>query len=102
MKPLSFGQSFCKTTGCPSSETLLQYRRRRLSIKEQVIIETHLRGCDFCSAELQLLKRHRNEGEESRLVEIPVPLRKMAEDFLARSHRLSRISDFTGRHQLSH
>ena len=96
------GQKFCKTTACPSSEKLLGYRRRRLSIKDRTTIEKHLRGCDFCSAELQLLRRHRTEGENYRVVEMPIPLRRLAEDLLNRTRRLSRITDLTDRHQLSH
>jgi hypothetical protein len=79
------GKKFCKTADCPSSQSLLRYRRHRLPIGDRAAIETHLRGCDFCSAELQLLMRHRSTGEKYRLVEMPRQLRRLAEDLLTRS-----------------
>ena len=82
---LSAANQFCKTTHCPSSENLLRYRRRRLPGKERAEIEIHLSACDFCSAELQLLMRHRSEREEYRLTEMPGQLRRLAEDLLIRS-----------------
>ena len=67
------------------------------------MVETHLRHCEFCSAELQLLKRHRNELEEYRAVEIPIQLRRLGEDLLSKTaSRLSLISDLGDRHLLSH
>ena len=67
------------------------------------MVETHLRDCEFCSAELQLLKRHRNELEEYRAVEIPIQLRRLAEDLLSKTaSRLSLISELSDRHLLSH
>lgn len=79
------GNHFCKTSRCPSSQTLLRYRRHRLPIAERAEIEIHLRVCDFCNAELQLLTRHRNYVEDSRIVEMPGQLRKLAEDLLSKS-----------------
>src|SRR4030095_11806274 len=85
MRHSSTANHFCKTTRCPSSQTLLQYHRHRLPIADRAEIEIHLRVCDFCNAELQLLMRHRNYVEEYRLVEMPGQLRKLAEDLLTRS-----------------
>lgn len=82
MMPSSPGKNFRKTAACPSSQSLLRYRRHRLPILDRAAIEIHLRACDFCSAELQLLMRHRSSEEEYRLVEIPRQLRKLAEDLL--------------------
>lgn len=82
MMPSLLRKKFCKTSSCPSSQTLLRYRRHRLSCGDSAAIETHLRGCDFCSAELQLLMRHRSSAEEYRLVEMPRQLRRLAEDLL--------------------
>ncbi len=87
---------FCKTAQCPSSEILLRYRRRRLPIKDTAAIEIHLRACDFCSAELQLLRQHRNGVEHYRSVEVPPHLRRLAEDLLPR------IADAGDSHQFSH
>lgn len=80
--PSSPGKKFRKTAACPSSQSLLRYRRHRLPILDRAAIEIHLRGCDFCSAELQLLMRHRGSAEEYRLVEMPRQLRRFAEDLL--------------------
>lgn len=85
MKHSSPTNHFCKTAGCPSSQRLLRYRRYRLPIADRAEIESHLRACDFCNAELQLLTRHRNYVEESRVTEMPGQLRRLAEDLLTRS-----------------
>ena len=85
MSHSSPAQHFCKTTRCPSSQALLRYHGHHLPIADQAEIEIHLRVCDFCNAELQLLMRHRNDVEAYRLVEMPGQLRKLAEDLLTRS-----------------
>jgi len=103
MKHTCSPPGFCKTTRCPSSETLLRYRGRRLPIEGRATVEIHLEQCEFCSAELQLLKRHRNELDEYRAVEMPAQLRRLAEDLLSKpARRFSLISELTDRHQLSH
>src|SRR6476660_1587572 len=85
MRHSSPARHFCKTTRCPSSQALLRYHRHHLAIVDRAEIEIHLRGCDFCNAELQLLMRHHNYVEEYRLVEMPRQLRKLAEGLLSRS-----------------
>jgi len=66
-------------------------------------VESHLRKCEFCSAELQLLRRHCNELEEYRAVEMPAQLRRLAENLLSKTaRRLALISELSDRHQLSH
>jgi len=84
-------QKFCKTARCPSSEALLQYRRHAVTIGELLAIDRHLRDCDFCSAEMQLLKRHRPEAEETEMVELPTDLQRLAAGILTRPGSLSRI-----------
>jgi hypothetical protein len=86
MLPSFLKPEFRKTIQCPSSQTLLRYRRQRLSKNEVGAIDMHLEQCDFCSAELQLLSRHRNVDENYRLAEIPAQLRRLAEDLLCRRH----------------
>jgi len=80
--PLS--TKFCKTPHCPSAQTLLRYRHRRLSTAAREATDVHLKGCDFCNAELQLLRRHRSAPEEYRSVEMPRQLRRLAEELLAK------------------
>jgi hypothetical protein len=81
----SFASLFRKTAGCPTSQALLGYRCSLMSSNELVYIENHLASCDFCSAELQLLTRYRNEAEEYLFAEMPISLRRLAEDLLRRS-----------------
>ena len=85
MRSSSPADDFCKTAHCPSSQTLLRYERHRLRIADRVEIDIHLRGCDFCNAELQLLIHHSSHAEEYHQVEIPGQLRKFAEDWLTRT-----------------
>lgn len=92
----SFVSVFRKRISCPSSEALLAYRRSCLDSKETATIETHLAGCDFCSAELQLLTRHRNQSEEYALAEMPAQLRRLAEDLLRRRRSPASFKEFTG------
>jgi lipoate synthase len=101
MKPVSSMRTFCKTARCPSSEMLLRYRRRYVTITERLSTEKHLRECDFCSAELQLLQRIQVEVEEPRVAEMPSNLRRLAENFLGRTRELSQIG-LIARSPLSH
>jgi hypothetical protein len=80
MKPM-----FCKTARCPSSQALLAYRHSELGLNEVMVIELHLRSCDFCNAELQLLRSHQIETEEYRFVEMPPHFHRLAENLLKRS-----------------
>ena len=102
MKSVSPATEFCKTARCPSSETLLLYRRRQVTFADRRIIEKHLRGCEFCGAELQLLKRHRYEIQESRAVEMPVHLRTLAESLLRRTQLMPSKPLIVYLGQLSH
>jgi hypothetical protein len=80
----SFVSVFCKRISCPSSQTLLAFRRSRLGCGEKTYVEGHLDSCDFCSAELQLLTHHRNETEEYAFAEMPTQLRRLAQSILRR------------------
>jgi len=102
MTPASSTQKFCKTARCPSSEALLQYRRHAVTIAELLAIDRHLRDCDFCSAEVQLLKRHRPEAEDAAIVEMPSHLQKLAASILIRPGDISRIAGMMVRSPLSH
>lgn len=76
---------FRKRVSCPSSQTLLAFLGSRLGREEFECIKLHLVACDFCSAELQLLTRHRNDTEEYAFVEMPAQLRRLAESLLRRA-----------------
>jgi hypothetical protein len=74
---------FCKSIGCPSSETLLAYRRSILRRVREDWVKTHLSTCDFCRAELQLLNRYPSVTERVTVGEVPAELRELAENVLA-------------------
>lgn len=95
---------FRKTTKCPSSEDLLNYRRGESPFNQRATIENHLRDCDFCNAELQLLKSYAAAEDSSNpLAEMPFVLRRLAEDLLKKSVRQFLNSpEFTVPHRLSH
>ena len=76
---------FRKRVSCPSSQALLAFLGSRLGCPEPECIELHLVTCDFCSAELQLLARHRSDTEEYAFVEMPAQLRRLAESLLRRA-----------------
>ncbi len=96
MKPLSsFPLLFQKGAGCPSSHTLLAYRRACLHSNEVSQIKAHLGTCDFCNAELQLLSRHHDDSETYAVAEMPQSLRLFAERLLSRSEMRSKaFTDF--------
>jgi hypothetical protein len=76
---------FRKSALCPASQTLLAYRRFRLTPVEKGAVAAHLGNCEFCCAELQLLNRYRYGAEEVPLGEIPTALRRLAEMVLSNS-----------------
>src|SRR6266576_6653116 len=80
--PVSFKNLFCKTAQCPTSHALLAFRSSLMSPKDLALVRSHLASCDFCSAELQLLSRHRCEAEEYSFAEMPAQLRRLAENLL--------------------
>lgn len=83
--PSALTQLFRKGRGCPSSQNLLAYWESTLLFPHQRYVETHLRSCDFCRAELQLLTRYPDQPEEYFSVEMPLQLRRFAEHLLRRS-----------------
>lgn len=85
---------FCKQLTCPSSQTLLSYGAAGLAAEVKIKVKTHLAGCDFCGAELQLLTRHKPLATERyEQTKMPAPLRYLAESLLAGS--LIRLESFT-------
>jgi hypothetical protein len=88
---------FCKLLTCPSAETLLAYSRKILGPQCSEVVLDHLGICDFCAAELQLLKDHSSESElECPISEIPADLRFLAESILARKNRTSALAFDSG------
>jgi hypothetical protein len=103
MKSVSCAQRFRKTARCPSSETLLGFRRSRVTISERLLIEAHLRECDFCSAELELLKRHRHDVRDDSIAEMPTGVRRLATTLLCKTKSMTHVPNFIAYGgQLSH
>ena len=99
----SLASRFRKTTECPTSQALLAYRGSPTSSDELAFIESHLAGCDFCSAEIQLLTRYRSETEEYSFAEMPAQLQRLAEDLLTRSTApLKRVAELAENRQVFH
>jgi hypothetical protein len=80
---------FKKTTACPSSPTLLSYRIGKLSSEMATLVGYHLKGCEFCNAELALLAHHERQSKAVRTPEIPINLRILAESILSSSGKTS-------------
>ena len=100
---LVFTSPFCKSAACPSSQALLASRGGLMNSDEFVCIEQHLATCDFCGAELQLLTCCRVEAEEYVFAEMPVPLRRLAEDLLLRpTPPFKAFIEYTDNRQVSH
>ena len=79
----SGGGSFTKQAACPSSTVLLAYRLNRLAVEMTTLVKWHLDGCDFCSAEIQMLGHHvAHLKGEAKPPAIPVNLRVLAEALL--------------------
>jgi hypothetical protein len=77
---------FCKQLTCPSAETLLSYGAASLASELKTDVTTHLSGCDFCEAELQLLTRHAPRAvQHDEKTKMPASLRYLAESLLAGS-----------------
>jgi len=70
---------------------------------ERLLIEAHLRECDFCSAELELLKRHRHDVRDDSVCEMPTGVRRLATTLLGQTRSLAQVTNFIAHGgQLSH
>jgi len=62
---------------------LLCYGTNDLSREQRTWVASHLDGCEFCGAELQLFMEHRPvEEEHAVVVDMPLNLRHLAEALL--------------------
>jgi len=82
--PSSTTAWYRKLRTCPRTETLVSFsagaRRGGGRVAE------HIRSCDFCGAEVQLLSRHAPQAGALPFAApsaMPAPLRRLAEDILA-------------------
>jgi len=88
MKASKTTMPFLKTAACPASATLLSFQRQTLSVEGKTLVSDHLKVCDFCNAELELLAHDQSPLNTDRTPEIPMDLRILAESIL--SHGLAR------------
>ncbi len=74
---------FRKLRTCPHTETLLTFRADPHTAR----VAEHVRTCDFCGAEVQLLSRHAPPADALPFaappVAMPEHLRRLAQDILA-------------------
>jgi hypothetical protein len=77
--------AFLKQRHCPSSELLAAHAAAKpLSPLVDKVITRHLETCEFCSAEWSFLKKAAPCDEKPPEVEIPLALRLIAENLLAK------------------
>ena len=79
---------FAKAASCPSAEVLLTFSKSSLVPAETQLVVAHLNHCDFCRAELQLLKKFPGKPEVVAVVDIPQSLRVFAESILGNRQRI--------------
>ena len=80
--PSSTTARFRKLRTCPRTETLLTFSAGAGGGVGRVA--EHVRSCDFCGAEMQLLSRHVPAGEALPSgAAMPQHLRRLAEDILS-------------------
>ena len=92
---------FAKSVTCPSSEKLLAFSTSQAPTQKEFIV-AHLEYCDFCRAELQLLKRFPATPEMIVAVEIPPSLRTLAESILRTTNTSRPLRSFPGDRAISH
>jgi len=91
---------FAKLATCPSSEKLLAFSKSPLASRTEIV--SHLSDCDFCRAELQLLRRFPATAEKITAGEIPPSLRTFAESILRRPHRSQPLHSFQWDRGINH
>lgn len=84
---------FRKSAICPRSEDLLSLTDLKVNLGRRVLIDAHLERCEFCRAELHLLRRHRPKPETMTIGEMPVRLRRLAEYWLRKDPLSQRLCD---------
>jgi hypothetical protein len=79
-------KSFSKKLACPSSNLLLSFSLQRLAPEINFLVKHHLAACDFCYCEIPLLSFYAAPlKNETRVPELPINLRVLAESIFLRS-----------------
>ena len=94
----SSSQKFQKKLTCPEANTILLFLSGELSARNAEPIARHLRKCDFCGAEAELLSRHPFQANSIDSPMIPEPLRLLAESLLI--GRASDLDDLGRRNEV--
>src|SRR6266436_6344367 len=82
----STAKSFSKKLACPSSNLLLSFSSQTLAPEINFLVKQHLATCDFCYCEIPLLSFYTAPLKgETRVPELPINLRVLAESILLRS-----------------
>lgn len=84
MSPKSVGSHRMRRE-CPAFSALAAYHADTLGPLSREQVSTHLAGCDFCGAALQLLSRHPPSEDLPAAVPLPLHLRLLAQTLLAPS-----------------
>jgi hypothetical protein len=82
--PSSTTFRFRKLRTCPQTETLLT--TFSAGVPRGGRVAEHVRSCDFCGAEVQLLSLHAPPADAlpfAAVLAMPAPLRRLAEDILS-------------------
>jgi hypothetical protein len=79
---------FAKAASCPSADVLLTFSKSSLVTAQTQLVVAHLNHCDFCRAELQLLKKFPCKPEVVAVVEMPQSLRLFAESILGNCQKI--------------
>ena len=76
---------FRKKKDCPASQELLDAVMGKIDGVNALIIASHLAGCDFCSAEVELYRAFPlNDDDVAEAPPMPTPLLELAQTLLTR------------------
>ena len=82
-------KSFSKKLTCPSSNLLLSFSSQTLTPEINFLVKDHLLKCDFCYCEIPLLSFYTAPLKgETRVPELPINLRILADSILLRRDRI--------------
>lgn len=83
--------AFRKTSACPSSALLLSFSTAALSAEVSALVSSHLKSCEFCTAEATLLANHPVPTKKFvRAPELPINLRILAESLMSQSQQFAK------------
>jgi len=86
-------QEFIKKSSCPAEIEIVLFLSDALSAARSRLTLRHLRICDFCGAEAELLAHYSPEPEHIEAPPMPTPLRLLAESLLV--NRFPALDDLT-------